>query len=74
MIKKITAIIAVIMLAYAYYKVTTGANTQIGTSAYNSSGNDNAYVGYMYGETGVNTYEATHANINDSTIKTVVDE
>ena len=47
--------------------------TQIGESAYNSSYNDNAYVGYMYGTTGSSSYEETHANINDSTIKTVVD-
>ena len=47
--------------------------TQIGTSAYNSSYNDNAYVGYMYGTTGASTYEETHANTNNSTIKTVVD-
>ena len=47
--------------------------TQIGESAYNSSFNDNAYVGYMYGTTGASAYNETHANINDSTIKTVVD-
>ena len=47
--------------------------TQIGVSAYNSSSNDNAYVGYMYGTPGSNTYEETHANINASTIKTVLD-
>ena len=47
--------------------------TQIGTSAYNSSYNDNANVGYMYGTTGSSSYEETHANTNDSTIKTVVD-
>ena len=48
--------------------------TQIGTNVYNSSYNDNAYVGYMYGATGASTYEETHANINNSTIKTRVDE
>ena len=46
---------------------------QIGTSAYNNNFNDNAYVGYMYGQIGASTYEETHANTNDSTIKTVVD-
>ena len=46
---------------------------QIGTSAFNSSYNDNAYIGYMYGQTGASTYEETHANINDSTIMEVVD-
>ena len=52
---------------------TTGASTQISTSAYNSSYNDNAYVGYMYGSTGSNSYAATHANNNPSTIKGVLD-
>ena len=47
--------------------------TQIGTSRYNSSYNDNAYVGYMYGATDASRYDETHANINNSTIKTRVD-
>ena len=51
----------------------TGESTQIGTSAFNEQYNDNAYVGYMYGTPGSDTYEETHANINDSTIKTVLD-
>ena len=46
---------------------------QIGTSRFNSTYEDNAYVGYMYGQAGASTYTETHANINDSTIKTVVD-
>ena len=46
---------------------------QIGTSAFNSNSDDNAYVGYMYGTPGSSTYEETHANTNNSTIKTVVD-
>ena len=46
---------------------------QIGTSAFNSSYNDNAYVGYMYGTTGASTYAAAHANTNDSTIKAYID-
>lgn len=41
--------------------------------AYNYNVGDNAYVGYMYGTPGSSTYEATHANINDSTIKTAND-
>ena len=53
--------------------VETGESTQIGTSAFNEQFNDNAYVGYMYGTPGSGTYEETHANINDSTIKTVLD-
>ena len=47
--------------------------TQIGTSPFNSSYSDNAYVGYMYGIIGSSTYEETHRNINSSTIKTAVD-
>ena len=39
-------------------------------SAFNSSYNDNAYVGFMYGTPGSTTYEATHANTNKSTILT----
>ena len=46
---------------------------QIGTSDFNSSYNDNAYVGYMYGKTGASTYAETHANTNNSTIKTYLD-
>lgn len=52
---------------------TTGESTQIGTSAFNTNYNDNAYVGYMYGTAGSTTYEATHANTNSSTIKTAID-
>ena len=48
-------------------------NRQIGTSAFNSSYNDNAYVGYMYGATGASTYAAAHANTNNSTIKAYID-
>ncbi len=51
----------------------TGVDATIGESAFNSNNNDNAYVGYMYGTPGSSTYEETHANINDSTIKTVLD-
>jgi len=52
----------------------TGETTQIGRSAFNEQDNDNAYVGYMYGTPGSDTYEATHANINDSAIKIVLDD
>ena len=51
----------------------SSTDRQTGTSAFNSSYNDNAYVGYMRGATGASTYEATHANTNDSTIKAVLD-
>ena len=46
---------------------------QIGTTAFNSSYNDNVYLGYMYGKTGASTYVETHANTNNSTIKTYLD-
>ena len=39
-----------------------------------NASDDNAYMGYMYGTIGSNTYEATHANINASTMKTRLDE
>lgn len=45
----------------------------IGTSAFNEKSDDNAYVGYMYGTPGSATYEETHTNLNDSTIKKHVD-
>ena len=51
----------------------TGETTQIGISAFNTNYNDNAYVGYMYGTAESTTYAATHANTNNSTIKTYID-
>ena len=51
---------------------TTGTETQIGTSAFNSSRNNNMYVGYMYGSNSSN-YNTTHSNSNSSTIKSVLD-
>ena len=50
--------------AFARYSDTTYK------SAFNSSYNDNAYVGFKYGTPGSSTYEATHANTNNSTILT----
>ena len=47
----------------------TGVATQIGKSAFNTNYNDNAYVGYMYGTPGSSSYALTHANTNESTIK-----
>ena len=43
-------------------------------SKFNSNTGDNAYIGYMYGTPGSTTYETTHENINDSTIKIAVDQ
>ena len=39
-------------------------------STFNSNRDDNAYVGFKYGTPGSSTYEATHANTNNSTILT----
>ena len=39
-------------------------------SAFNTNKEDNAYIGFKYGTPGSNTYEATHANTNNSTILT----
>lgn len=49
------------------------ADRRIGESAFNTNRDDNAYVGYMYGTPGSTTYEATHANVNNSSIKIVLD-
>ena len=48
--------------------------TLVGGSVYNENNNDNAYVGYMYGTPVSSTYNETHANINDSTIKQYIDQ
>ena len=45
----------------------------IGATEFNSSIDDNTYVGFMYGTTGASDYATTHANTNDSTIKTALD-
>ena len=50
--------------AFARYSGTTYK------SAFNSNYNDNAYVGFKYGAEGSSTYDATHANTNNSTILT----
>ena len=50
--------------AFARYSGTTYK------SAFNSSFNDNAYVGFKYGTVGASDYATTHANTNKSTILT----
>ena len=57
----------------AHANSESSEDRQIGTTAFNSSYNDNAYLGYMYGKTGASTYAETHANTNNSTIKTYLD-
>ena len=56
----------------------SSSDRQIGTSAFNDNyfndnHFDNAYAGYMYGTSSSTTYAAAHANTNDSTIKTYID-
>ena len=63
-----------IRIIYTSNPNDSSSQEYISKSAYNSSYNDNAYVGYMYGSAGSSTYEATHANTNSSTIKGVIDE
>ena len=57
----------------AYENGIASDDIQIGTSTFNNNSDDNAYVGYMYGKAGASTYAETHANINNSTIKTYID-
>ena len=51
----------------------TGSGLQIKTNAFNSTRTNPGYVGYMYGSTLNTSYEQTHANDNDSGIKTQLD-
>ncbi len=51
----------------------TGNEATIGKSACNTAYNDNAYVGYMYGEAGGNNYDSTHINTHDSVMKLYLD-
>ena len=51
---------------------TAAAATAIGPNAFNTAGNQNRFIGYMYGsETG--TFAQQHANTNSSNIKNVID-
>ena len=51
----------------------SSTDRQIGTSAFNSSASSNTYVGYKYGSPTATTYEETHKNTTNSTIKQAVD-
>ena len=51
----------------------TGSGLQIKTNTFNSTRTNPGYVGYMYGSTLNTSYEQTHANENDSSIKTQLD-
>ena len=54
--------------AFARYDNTT--NGQAGKSVFHTSGTNNSYVGFMFGQYNGSTYEACHANTNNSTILT----
>ena len=53
---------------------STGDNANATTAPWHSLTNDNAYIGYMYGNANSSTYEDTHVNINNSDIKVSLDE
>ena len=55
------------------YDDSSTNDMSIGESAFNSSSDDNTYVGYMYGTAGATTYANTHSNTTNSTIKTELD-
>ena len=55
------------------YNGSSANDMSIGTSAFNSSYDDNTYVGYTYGTAGATTYANTHSNTTNSTIKTKLD-
>lgn len=48
-------------------------NPSIGTAKFNNEANDNAYVGYMYGQTNSGNQLLTQTNVHDSNIKTMLD-
>ena len=56
-----------------YAPSTSDYEEHLVKTKFNSSYNDNAYVGYMYGTVGSSTYNDTHKNTNNSTIKGVID-
>ena len=53
--------------------VCSSTSANIGSFSYNTNYASNAYVGYMYGNSGATNYNDTHANTNSSTAKTAVD-
>ena len=55
------------------YNDSSANDMSIGSSTFNSSTNDNTYVGYMYGTAGATSYANTHSNTTNSTIKTKLD-
>ena len=49
------------------------AEGSIGEAIYNNNINNNAYVGYMYGNTSSTNYSEVHANRTNSAIKTTIE-
>ena len=63
-----------IRLLYSGTTPTAAGNAvQIGTSTFNSQSNLPLYVGYMYGNPSGTTLKEVNANMNDSTIKSYLD-
>ena len=56
------------------YDDSSSRDMDIGDSKFNTSTDDNTYVGYMTGTPNATTYDETHSNTTDSTIKAFVDE
>ena len=63
--------------------VLSGTDTQINNDVFNepkendaenNAYDDNALVGYMYGTTNANSYDATHSNTNESNVKKIIDK
>lgn len=52
-----------------YEDYTCSKDKFIGSFVFNSKATNNAYVGYMYGQSSSNNYESEHDNINSSAIK-----
>ena len=57
----------------AYSNGVSSLDRQIGISAYNNDIYDHAYFGYMYGTVGSSDYATTHANLNNSLIKSYLE-
>ena len=62
-----------IRMIYSGTNTDSTTDDAIGVSSFNSSSNNNMYVGYMYGSSS-SDYNTTHANINSSTIKGTLDQ
>jgi len=57
-----------------YYGNTNNTARQVGNSTYKSSPfNNNAYIGYMSGNTGGSTFDTVHTNATASDVKTFLD-